>query len=34
MSTKDIPEAKLQEVARYLDEFPPVGEGQEEEDVE
>ena len=34
MSTRDISEGKLLQVARYLDGFPPVGKGQEEEDVE
>lgn len=34
MSTKDIPEAKLRAVARYLDGFPPPTQGQNEEDIE
>ena len=33
MSTRDIPERKLQNVARYLDDFPPVAPGQEEEET-
>ena len=34
MSTADISKGKLEEVARYLDRFPPLARGQEEEDVE